>query len=74
LKEIIRSSAKSETLSNDFKACGLYPLNSNAFDCTKCLEASASRIKPTEGSKNTEKEVDITTNNSTLIKIIRRES
>jgi hypothetical protein len=69
LKEMIGSCAKWEALSNGFKACELYPLNSNAFDCSECLQAFVSATKPTERSKNTEKEVDITINNFTFIKV-----
>jgi hypothetical protein len=37
LKEVTEYSTKLETLSNGFRACGLYPLYPNALDYSKCL-------------------------------------
>ena len=37
LREVIDFAAKHETLVKGFQACGLYPLNANAVDYTKCL-------------------------------------
>jgi hypothetical protein len=73
LKEIIKSTAKSETLANGFKACGLYARNPYDFECTKYLIAYESAIMPTDRSKNTKKEVGITINKSTFVNIIGRE-
>jgi hypothetical protein len=42
LKEVIESSTKLETLANVFRASGLYLLNPNALDYSKCLGTSAS--------------------------------
>jgi hypothetical protein len=37
LKDVIESSAQSETTANRFKACGVCPLNLSALYYTKCL-------------------------------------
>jgi hypothetical protein len=54
LKEVTESSTKPESLAKGFKACGLYPLNPNALDYSKCLQTSASATGPSENSRNTE--------------------
>jgi hypothetical protein len=41
LREVIESAAKPETLVRGLQACGLYPLNANAVDYTKCLGKNA---------------------------------
>jgi len=43
LREVINFAAKPETLVRVFQACGLYPLNANAVDYTKCLGKNATR-------------------------------
>ncbi|XP_031359109.1 eukaryotic translation initiation factor 5B-like [Photinus pyralis] len=40
LDEVVKSSAKPDILVNGFKACGLYPLNADAIDYSKCLGSS----------------------------------
>jgi hypothetical protein len=47
LREVIDFAAKPETLVKGFQACGLYPLNANAVDYTKCL--GKNRTRPTNG-------------------------
>ena len=44
LREVINFAAKPETLVKVFKACGLYPLNANAVDYTKCLGKNTTRL------------------------------
>jgi hypothetical protein len=41
LREVIDSAAKPETLVIGFQACGLYPLNANTVNYTKCLRKNA---------------------------------
>jgi len=43
LREVIDFAAKPETLVKSFQARGLYPLNSNAVDYTKCLGKNTTR-------------------------------
>ena len=43
LREVIDFAAKPETLVKGFQACGLYPLNANAMDYTKCLGKNTTR-------------------------------
>jgi len=43
LREVIDFAAKPDTLFKVFQACGLYPLNANAVDCTKCLGKNTTR-------------------------------
>ena len=43
LREVIDFSAKPETLVKGLQACGLYPLNINAVDYTKCLGKNTTR-------------------------------
>jgi hypothetical protein len=43
LREVIDFAAKPETLIRGFQACGLYPLNANAVDYTKCLGKNTTR-------------------------------
>jgi hypothetical protein len=37
LREVIEFAAKPETIVKGFQACGLYPLNANVEDYSKCL-------------------------------------
>jgi len=37
LKQVIDFAAKPETIVKGFQACGLYPLNANVEDYSKCL-------------------------------------
>jgi hypothetical protein len=73
LKEVIECSAKPETLANGFKTCGLYPLNPNALDYSKCLGKSGSASRPIENSRNIEDELKTTMSYSTFIKITGKE-
>jgi len=43
LREVIDFAAKPDTLVKVFQACGLYPLNANAVDYTKCLGKNTTR-------------------------------
>jgi hypothetical protein len=43
LREVIDFAAKPETLVRSFQACGLYPLNANAVDYTKCFGKNTTR-------------------------------
>jgi hypothetical protein len=70
LKEVIEYSTKPETLAKGFRASGLYPLNPNALDYSKCLGTIASTSASTENSINTKDELGTTMNYSTLIEII----
>jgi hypothetical protein len=74
LKEVIESSVTSETLSNGFRASGLYPLNPNALDYCKYLGTSASAFSSTENSINTEYQLGTTINYTTFVKIIGKDT
>jgi hypothetical protein len=52
LREVIESAAKPETLVRGFQACGLYPLNANAVDYTKCLGKNATTRPRRTNEKN----------------------
>ena len=43
LTKVIDFAAKPETLVKRFQACGLYPLNANAVDYTKCIGKNTTR-------------------------------
>jgi hypothetical protein len=73
LKEVTESSTKPETLANEFGACGLYPLNPNVLDYSKCLGTSASASVSTENSINIKDELGTTMNYSTFVEIIGKE-
>jgi hypothetical protein len=52
LREVIESAAEPETLVKGFQACGLYPLNANAVDYTKCLGKNATTRSRHANEKN----------------------
>ena len=43
LRDVINFAAKPDTLVKVFQVCGLYPLNENTVDCTKCLGKNTTR-------------------------------
>jgi hypothetical protein len=52
LREAIESAAKPETLLKGFQACGLYALNANAVNYTKCLGKNATTRPRHTNEKN----------------------
>jgi hypothetical protein len=73
-RDVTESSATPETLANGFRASGLYPLNPNALDYSKCLGTSASAFASTENSINTEDELGTAMNYTKFVKIIGKEN
>ena len=77
LREVIDFAAKPETLVKGFQACGLYPLNANAVDYTKCLGKNTTRPKNEkirkQDSSTIQRNEDASMDCATFVNIVGKE-